>query len=518
VFAATRDLGPHVTELLATEGALLGSQVVIPASVDGVAPDDLARLRAAAGTLQRFEAIPQAVLARHVEAAYHTALRLELAQIAIPVHIQNLKDHVARKHGLPNIADGMAKKLVSGWSNALELRDDTYHARRRLSDAQASRLMPHWRDLLDSSRWAGIFDLPAYIEWLSDWYAPILDGGVDSPAIVLERGPHVRLLGVAGRAGCELSELVESPKALMEPFLSLVDDGLEGELEAQYRLRARLLSGDSEDPASLLFDMACLWMQYVDRPAVRGQEQKWRGWYLLPEHGPLTPAKLQELAAVLGACERIASRGAVTVDRSPVGVANANTLLALGGVTYRTDYSPMAKRDLFIRQQRNYLVRLGLLNERAANVLELTDRGILWGAAVTDAELADLLEAALGQLRWTWCNMQFFGFTQALAAAADGYVTYAELFSWVIHALAYSQLEEMTAALKTYRRMTAIRQERLFFRICGELESRLARGGGVGAMGHYRTKIRDMMTAFETTGVFRVEGTGPRARLALRRR
>ncbi|TFH47849.1 MAG: hypothetical protein E4G89_07255 [Methanothrix sp.] len=118
-------------------------------------------------------------------------------------------------------------------------------------------------------------------------------------------------------------------------------------------------------------------------------------------------------------------------------------------------------------------------------------------------------------IRWTWCNMAYFRFVKGVARECKGYITYQELFNWLVHAYDQSQLLEMISAIKIYRGLLSYQRNALNKDIEQKLKSLLDRYMSPAAFGHYRTKIRDLMEAFATTGDFYLKGEYDSARLVL---
>jgi hypothetical protein len=258
-----------------------------------------------------------------------------------------------------------------------------------------------------------------------------------------------------------------------------------------------------------LIGAAKLWIDLARAPQSRRQEQKWRGWYLVPEHGALTMSKLRELQRMLVALVGLARRGAVAVDTSDAGVKNANALLRGAGVSYAHSYSDREKRDLFIRQQKNYLLRLGLVVETTQNELVLTNSGTSWIGLESDGRLSSAFRDSMLEIRWSWCSRPFLGLAVDAATSLGGELRYRELHNWLIHATDEWHAEELTTVIRQYRELGSSGRARVDDAIDDHLEKTLTTFVSSTAFGHYKAKIRDLMSAFATTSLFRVRGAGP---------
>jgi hypothetical protein len=291
---------------------------------------------------------------------------------------------------------------------------------------------------------------------------------------------------------------------LVGEHIEPIDDSIIRQMRRATEVRDRLVSAIKDSARmTALFEYTHLWIDHISKLRTRGQEQKWRGWYLVPGHGPLTVEKLRELQSILKGAKDLGVNGLVNIDTSTTGLANVSAMLKAGGVRYRKPYTPKQKRDLFVRQQKNYLLRLGLVLEPSANELMLSALGHQW-TQLGEADLIASFRAILRELRWSWCNMPFFVFLERLVSQTEHYVSYRELFNWVIHVYENSQLEEVAAAISHYRSLPSGLRSKLDERIDSTLRAQLESHLSESAFGHYRTKVKDLMIAFATTKVFRL--------------
>jgi len=517
-----RVLLPTVTEpFVASVEALARSgrvTVVMPSTLDGVGADLVYRLQAAGVELKVFNATPLAVLEAHNTLALGAAIEYELGRVAIPVHFENLRDRIKGIYGFPVLRDGQVRSVLRSSPGVVEIRSDVFKSLVRHRDPETRALISHWASLIRQGFGSTTYDLPQYLQALEAWFAPQF--GASATPWPAEANPPVGAW-VELRIDSAQDLYWSSPSAVVaiQPTLALqpaalladlidgfsqpVDEDLSIILAEQDELRRALTQEhDRAFVRDLLVRFADLWMGFVHRPVLRGQEQKWRGWYLVPEHGPLTLPKLRELQSIVQWMGDAEEAGTLLVDRSHQGVCNAVALLEAGGVTYRGTYSDASKRDLFIRQQKNYLLRLGLVVEVAPNRLAITDRGRQWAETRDGLDLRKAFNRVLGELRWSWCNMPFFSFARDLADASDGYLAYREMFNWVIHAYEPSQLPEFANAIRQYRALSPADRRAVDQSIEGQLAQGLAARFSGNALGHYKTKIRDLQTAFATTGIF----------------
>ena len=96
--------------------------------------------------------------------------------------------------------------------------------------------------------------------------------------------------------------------------------------------------------------------------------------------------------------------------------------------------------------------------------------------------------------------MPFFTFLVALTDRCGGFVTYRELYNWIIHAYGEAQSNELVQVVGMYRALSDAQRQKLDRRIDSDLKGLLERHVSTSAFGHYRGKVRDLMIAFSTAG------------------
>jgi hypothetical protein len=236
---------------------------------------------------------------------------------------------------------------------------------------------------------------------------------------------------------------------LIKSEIEEIDEIVIQQIDKLDRIR-KVLAGHptGDEGVKALYEYASLWLAFIPRQHLRGQSQRWRGWYLVPEHGPLTVEKLFELQKILKKLKTMSTGGSLLIGKSAEGVTNTVALLEAGGVKYFNKYSNQRKRDLFVRQQKNYLIRLGLVTEPFSYHIALTDRGLSWLTISTKEEIVEAYRKVLQSIRWAWCNMPFFSFLCELADRCEGKLTYREMFNWVIHAYDWKQIDEAINAIE----------------------------------------------------------------------
>ncbi|MBI2329083.1 MAG: hypothetical protein HYU85_05555 [Chloroflexi bacterium] len=250
------------------------------------------------------------------------------------------------------------------------------------------------------------------------------------------------------------------------------------------------------------------WMNYIEQPKITRRIEKWRGWYLLPSQGVVIIDKLEELGRVIRAIEKIPQYQKdeyVDVSTTKLGINNANFIIKNARVTYASKHTKAHVRDLFIRQQKNYLVHLGFLEEKTRGRITLTERGVELGAAIHDSEMREALSRSLMDISWPHGNIYFYPFLlELLSRMPDNRIYQDELDLFVIHTYNQTQIENRVEIMNMYRSLP--REERLKFYnwAQGQLHGLLNTYRNSIAYGKYRGKIVELMVALGNTKELRL--------------
>lgn len=245
------------------------------------------------------------------------------------------------------------------------------------------------------------------------------------------------------------------------------------------------------------------WQRYIAEPHRSGQLEKWRGWYLVPEQGQLTDAKLIELQQILEALTELPEyleNGLVSFGTDNAGIANASAVLDAAGVTTSHSYSDPERRTWFVRQQRLYLRTFGWLEQVDGEHFRITAAGELFAAAVTAAERTQMFTEALYTKKWAFGQLAFYSFlVDLLKLAPDQRLYFDDMSLIVIHSYHRAELSGIANLVTAYRGLPE--SERRSVRSWADIRLRelLDMHGGGTAYGRYRHKVADLLVAFGNT-------------------
>jgi hypothetical protein len=278
---------------------------------------------------------------------------------------------------------------------------------------------------------------------------------------------------------------------------------VDSEKAAKVPHRAPSASVSVARAAALVRAHVSRWQRFIAFPHRIGRNERWRGWYLVPEQGQLTTDKLNELAGVLReirARPQYRRERAISLGTDARGVANAAAVLQRAGITTRHTFTNAERRDLFVRQQRLYLQSFRFLEDVGGSTFRITDSGHAFESASTDSLRVARYTQALSLKNWPFGPIAFYPFLlEVLERVPERRLYYDELNLIVIHSYHLAERQGIVNLVAAYRGLPMQDRERLAREADQSLRALLGHHAGGTAYGRYRRKLADLMVAFGTT-------------------
>jgi hypothetical protein len=263
------------------------------------------------------------------------------------------------------------------------------------------------------------------------------------------------------------------------------------------------------------------WQRFIQYPHRIGQSERWRGWYLVPEQGRLTPDKLLELSTVLNAIlalPQYTKDGVVDFGTDAAGVANAVAVLQAAGITTQHVFTDRERRDLFIRQQKLYLQTFEFIHKVGSHTFKITSTGKSFARAQSAAQRRRLFTNALSLKKWPFGPIAFYPFLcQVIDRIPERRIYFEEMSLIVIHSYHQAELQGVVNLVTAYRGLPDDVRESVALDADTQLRKLLGKYAHSTTYGHYRGKVADLMVAFGTTVGFQFVDALPEERSYLER-
>ena len=255
--------------------------------------------------------------------------------------------------------------------------------------------------------------------------------------------------------------------------------------------------------AQLVREHIARWQRFIQHPDRIGQSARWRGWYLVPEQGQLTLAKLLELSRVLNAIltqPEYTQEGAIEFGTDNAGISNAVAVLDQAGITTQRTFTDLQRRGLFVRQQRLYLQTFEFIREITRQRFEVTTLGLDFARAQSDEERQQLFTVAMSRKQWLFGPLAFYPFLrQVIDRVPERRLYYDEMSLIVIHSYHQAEMQGIVNLVTAYRGLPGNVRYSVSEDADHHLRQLLGQYAGGSAYDRYRRKVADLMVAFGTT-------------------
>jgi len=231
------------------------------------------------------------------------------------------------------------------------------------------------------------------------------------------------------------------------------------------------ISPEKQKVSDLLFSYCKDWIDIK-----KGQKQKdefkeslWRGWYIIPDQDPIndeTMKRLRDIIRVILADDNYLKSG--FFDISPNSSA-LNKILELTKFKFKRKKLKMDIRSLFIRQEKNYLVRFGFVvpllndnNKEDEYKLIVTDLGVKIANCQDVNCVKDLYSQNM--LSYKWGNLFIFSFTLKLLQKTT-HITLDEFSLFVMHAYSMDEFNDVKDLILMYRKLSEAERRSLVAKV-----------------------------------------------------
>ncbi len=255
-----------------------------------------------------------------------------------------------------------------------------------------------------------------------------------------------------------------------------------------------------DDSMKIILDFIYYWIELGigDKSSTYGQLELWRGWYVMPDHGPIDDERMRRIK---DDCASILSEeGNIELDISKdssdlrFDVILKRHLSNLSRNTHK-----MSIRDLFIRQVKNYLINLNLcyhpINYRGKlnkNVLILSDYGIELVESKSIDEMKKVYTTALrGKMHLGMPMLD----TVTELLTRYGSIDFNEFSLFVKHILSKADLDAAITIIGLYRQLSPIGKEQVITSAKQHFDIHLT-PKAKGVHMNYEKNVRHTMSVF----------------------
>ncbi|MEO8065522.1 MAG: phospholipase D-like domain-containing protein [Candidatus Doudnabacteria bacterium] len=225
-------------------------------------------------------------------------------------------------------------------------------------------------------------------------------------------------------------------------------------------------SSESKKVSKVLFDFIKSWIGISKKKKQVKSDftnSLWRGWYIIPDQGYIDNNLVSNLKKIVILIKsKLGKKGYIDISKKSKELI---TILNSLKIKFKKKKHKTRPRDLFIRQEKNYLIRLGLAthllknkNKEDNSKLTLTESGIKFAVCKNlDCE-KDIYTNNTSMMTWGGVNMVSFIIKLLLELE---YISLEEFYLFVMHADSMTDLLFIRDLVLMFRKLTQPEQELL---------------------------------------------------------
>jgi len=219
----------------------------------------------------------------------------------------------------------------------------------------------------------------------------------------------------------------------------------------------------------------------------------WRGWYIIPDQGYIDNELMERLWKIT---KLINSKdGQINISKKS---KDLNDILKITSSKFVREKRRMDIRDIFIRQEKNYLLKFGLachpikLNEKLdKDILNLTSLGIEFSNCIDLNCIKNIYTKFM--MDFTYNGLEITKFTFKLLNKLK-YLDFIEFSLFIIHIYTEDEFDEISRLISIYRKLSN-EQKKLLLKKYNDLFGKIKEPTGINVKGNYDKKVKHCMSA-----------------------
>lgn len=222
------------------------------------------------------------------------------------------------------------------------------------------------------------------------------------------------------------------------------------------------LTAEKQKVINLLFKYVKDWLDIA-----KGEKQKneykeslWRGWYVIPDQDLIVDDTMIRLQKILKIIELNQISGIFDISKTSPALPK---ILEIIKNKFKRETLTMSPRELFIRQEKNYLVRFGFTqhplnenNKEDENKLVITELGNKFAACEDIICLKKVYSNNM--IYYRWGNVYIFAFALKLLQKIH-YLTLDEFSLFVMHAYSEDEFNDVSNLIMMFRTLSGPEKE-----------------------------------------------------------
>ena len=224
--------------------------------------------------------------------------------------------------------------------------------------------------------------------------------------------------------------------------------------------------------------------------------QLWRGWYIIPDHGYIDENLMNRLCQI---CQLIHKAGdKLNISEKNLDNQQFKEILEIAGSNLKRKTHKLSPRQLFVRQEKNYLVNIGFAqhppkknHKLDKSILELTVDGIRYTQAEDTATQRRIYTEMMEN--YYYFGLPLLNFTRILLTRIQ-YLSFEEFSLFVNQVYSLEEIENIVKLIHIFRRLSSDKRAQFLHDVDDVFEKERERAGS-GVRMNYNKNARHTMSA-----------------------
>ena len=271
--------------------------------------------------------------------------------------------------------------------------------------------------------------------------------------------------------------------------------------DSQIEVKSKIDKTKEEPTDTKIFDVLWTYVKsWMDIAKFKKQkdnytETLWRGWYIIPDQDLISDLTMLRLQKVLTTIRDNLENG--VFDISPESLT-LNEIFKITRSKFKRANIKMSLRDLFIRQEKNYLEKFGfVIHPIKANGKDDSNSIVLTASGLEFANGSDIKELKKiysdNMIHYSWGDSHIYEFACRLVLELE-YIDHTEFSLFAIHAYSGTELQNIIDLINIYRTLNESQKETLLKKATTYLDE-IKGGSGKNVVGNYYKKCKYNMSA-----------------------
>ena len=256
------------------------------------------------------------------------------------------------------------------------------------------------------------------------------------------------------------------------------------EIETAKAVREKLMGTSDAGTLNPLLDFL--------KSRLQAGNDDWRGWYIIPDHGYISPELLERLVQI---CKVFIGSDSKSFEiRMDADDEHFQAILSIVEQRVKRLTPKTSAKDLFVKAEKNYLMKFDFVDEnRQQKALGLTVSGVRFAKAASLEEMKAIFTQAVEKISFR--GIELLDFVRSLVRIL-GHIDLDEFDFFVSHATSADSVNDVAGLIRAYRGLSDADRQQLKETVDWLLQQIEAAKGKKAVVMNYKKHVKTSFVVF----------------------